>query len=70
MNNNEKNEIYIYLYLDSAGINPARDMGPRLVTRFFGGWGKDSMTDWIVYLVGPMIGGPIGAFLADKVLMA
>jgi hypothetical protein len=52
----------------SAGINPARDMGPRLVS-LFGHWGSDSMTDWLPFFIGPLIGGPIGAFLADKVLL-
>jgi hypothetical protein len=48
----------------SAGINPARDMGPPLVT-LFGHWGSDSMTDWLPFFIGPLIGGPIGAFLAN-----
>jgi hypothetical protein len=52
----------------SAEINPARDMGPRLVT-LFGHWGSDSMTDWLPFFIGPLIGGPSGAFLADKVLL-
>jgi glycerol uptake facilitator protein len=50
-----------------AGINPARDFGPRLVTLFFG-WGKASLQDAWVYIAGPLIGGPIGAALADLVL--
>ncbi len=52
----------------SAGINPARDLGPRLVT-LLGHWGFSSMTNWLPYLIGPMIGGPIGAFLADTALL-
>jgi glycerol uptake facilitator protein len=52
----------------SAGINPARDLGPRLVT-LFGHWGAASMTNWLPYVIGPFIGGPIGAFVADRVLL-
>jgi len=53
--------------LTGSGINPARDFGPRLVTSIFG-WGLASFRGALVYIVGPLIGGPIGAFLADKVL--
>lgn len=53
--------------LTGAGINPARDMGPRLVTRVMG-WGPASMTGWLPYLVGPLVGGPIGASIAEYVL--
>jgi len=54
--------------LTGAGINPARDFGPRLVT-LFAGWGTPALTDAWVYIVGPLIGGPIGAFIADILLM-
>lgn len=50
-----------------AGINPARDFGPRLATCFFG-WGGAALKDSIAYIVGPLIGGPIGAYVADNVL--
>lgn len=53
--------------LTGAGINPARDLGPRLVTNM-AGWGRAAMTNWGAYIFGPLIGGPLGAFLADKVL--
>jgi glycerol uptake facilitator-like aquaporin len=56
-------------WYDSAGINPARDLGPRLVT-VFSGWGMAAMKDFPVYIAGPLIGGPIGAILADFVLFA
>lgn len=52
-----------------AGINPARDLGPRLVTLFMG-WGTPAMNGSLVYIAGPMIGGPIGAFLADLILFS
>ena len=61
---------YLILWVvrtSSGGINPARDMGPRLVT-VFGHWGRAAMTDWFPYILGPLIGGPVGAFLADRVL--
>lgn len=53
--------------LTGAGINPARDLGPRLVT-LCAGWKSAAMTNVWVYIIGPLIGGPIGALLADKVL--
>lgn len=52
----------------SASFNPARDMGPRLVT-VVARWGRPAMKDFLPYLLAPLIGGPIGAFLADRVLM-
>jgi glycerol uptake facilitator-like aquaporin len=51
----------------SAGLNPARDLGPRLVT-LAARWGAGSMKDFLPYLVGPLIGGPLGAFLAETVV--
>ncbi|HMP04132.1 MAG TPA: MIP family channel protein [Gemmatales bacterium] len=45
-------------------INPARDLGPRLFT-YFAGWGPEVFTAkddwWIVPVVGPLIGGVVGA---------
>jgi MIP family channel proteins len=55
--------------LTNAGINPARDLGPRIALSF-AGWGMASFKNWWVYSVGPLIGGPIGAFLVEKLLMA
>jgi glycerol uptake facilitator-like aquaporin len=55
-------------YLNRAALNPARDFGPRLVT-VVARWGTVGFTDCLPYLLGPIFGGPIGAFLADKVLM-
>lgn len=53
--------------LTGAGINPARDLGPRAVT-LIGGWGSEAMENFLPYTVGPLIGGPIGAALADLML--
>ncbi|UJA21825.1 aquaporin family protein [Thermoleophilia bacterium SCSIO 60948] len=53
-------------------INPARDFGPRLLA-FFAGWGENALPGtstatnayfWIP-IVGPLLGGAIGAFIYD-----
>jgi glycerol uptake facilitator-like aquaporin len=59
------NLVFVLFY--SAGINPARDLGPRIAV-ILAGWGTAGFTDGIVYLLAPLVGGPIGAFIADKVL--
>jgi len=47
-------------------MHPARDFGPKLFT-FLNGWGAISMTggrdipDFLVPLIAPVIGGPLGA---------
>jgi glycerol uptake facilitator-like aquaporin len=42
----------------SASLNPARDLGPRLVVATIGRWGwAVAFRDWLPYLVGPMVGG-------------
>lgn len=51
-------------YLEAWAINPARDFGPRLFA-FFAGWGPQALPApdnyWWIPIVGPLIGGPIGA---------
>lgn len=52
-------------------INPARDFGPRLLTSL-AGWGGQVFTAnnyyfWIP-IVGPFIGGPLGAIVYDKLV--
>eukprot|EP00586_Coscinodiscus_wailesii_P002746 CAMPEP_0172490566 /NCGR_PEP_ID=MMETSP1066-20121228/21037_1 /TAXON_ID=671091 /ORGANISM="Coscinodiscus wailesii, Strain CCMP2513" /LENGTH=274 /DNA_ID=CAMNT_0013259095 /DNA_START=101 /DNA_END=925 /DNA_ORIENTATION=- len=54
--------------LTGSGINPARDLGPRLVT-LFAGWGGVSLQGWWVYVFAPLVGGPIGAAIADMCLV-
>lgn len=59
--------------LTQAGLNPARDFGPRVVA-WITGWGDIAFPGpkygfW-VYIVGPSIGGPIGAMLYTYVLNA
>jgi glycerol uptake facilitator protein len=57
--------------LTQAGFNPARDFGPRLVAYMFG-WGEVAIPGpqnifWI-YIVGPLIGAPLGGILHDWIL--
>jgi MIP family channel proteins len=52
-------------------INPARDLGPRLFTAI-GGWGGEvfranNFYFWVP-IVGPLIGGPLGAFVYDALI--
>eukprot|EP00658_Telonema_sp_P-2_P006293 TRINITY_DN12405_c0_g1_i6.p1 TRINITY_DN12405_c0_g1~~TRINITY_DN12405_c0_g1_i6.p1 ORF type:complete len:369 (-),score=76.18 TRINITY_DN12405_c0_g1_i6:360-1466(-) len=60
--------ISIYAPLTQAGWNPARDFGPRLVAACTG-WGEIAIpgprNGFWVYIVGPMLGAPVGAGLHD-----
>lgn len=63
--------LALYAPITQAGWNPARDFGPRLVA-WMAGWGEVAIPGpqngfWI-YIVGPMIGGPMGAWLAECLL--
>jgi glycerol uptake facilitator protein len=61
-------------YGTNAGyaINPARDLGPRLLT-FFAGWGNKAFPGngdwfsnyWWIPIAGPLIGGVIGVLIYD-----
>ncbi|KAA6324010.1 Glycerol uptake facilitator protein, partial [termite gut metagenome] len=59
--------IWLIAPLTQAGLNPARDFGPRLVTWLFG-WGDAAFPDrcggffW-VYILAPIAGGLIAALL-------
>ena len=60
--------ISLFAPLTQAGWNPARDFGPRLVA-FFAGWGEMAIPGprggfW-AYIIGPMIGAPLGAALHE-----
>ena len=58
--------------LTQAGLNPARDFGPRLVA-WVGGWGDAAFPDrhggffW-VYILAPMVGAALAALFFSKVL--
>jgi MIP family channel proteins len=63
--------LALYAPITQAGWNPARDFGPRLVASM-AGWGEVAIPGprngfWI-YIVGPCLGGPIGAWLAEFLL--
>lgn len=58
--------------LTQAGLNPARDFGPRMITWIFG-WGKASFPDtsggfFFVYILAPVLGGQAAGLLFTKVL--
>lgn len=61
--------ISVIAPLTQAGFNPARDFGPRIVA-CIAGWGSVAMKGWWLYVVAPLIGAPLGAWVADKVLYA
>lgn len=63
--------IGVFGPLTHAGWNPARDFGPRIVA-FFAGWGSIAIPGpsggfW-AYIVGPLIGAPIGAAVHEFLL--
>lgn len=44
-------------------MNPARDLGPRIITHL-AGWGAANLSyGWWAYSAGPMIGGILGGAL-------
>ncbi len=58
--------------LTQAGINPARDFGPRMVSWIMG-WGKAAFPDqyggfFFVYILAPVLGGIIASVFFVKVL--
>jgi glycerol uptake facilitator protein len=58
--------------LTQAGLNPARDFGPRMVA-LLTGWGDASFPDqrggfFLVYIFGPILGGILAALFFMKVL--
>jgi len=58
--------------LTQAGINPARDFGPRMVAWIFG-WGDAAFPDKVggffwVYILAPILGGSIAAIFFVKIL--
>lgn len=59
--------IAVLAPLTQAGFNPARDFGPRIIA-FLAGWKTVAFQGWWVYVLAPLLGAPVGAALADKVL--
>jgi glycerol uptake facilitator protein len=58
--------------LTQAGLNPARDFGPRLVSWLFG-WGDAAFPDraggfFFVYILAPVIGGSLASLFFVRVL--
>jgi glycerol uptake facilitator protein len=65
--------ISVLAPLTQAGLNPARDLGPRLFA-LLAGWGSIALPGpngvWWAYIVGPFLGGPLGATLYDLLIRA
>ena len=60
--------ICVLAPITQAGFNPARDFGPRLIA-LSAGWGYSiAMKKFWVYIIGPLIGAPLGALLFEIVL--
>lgn len=58
--------------LTQAGLNPARDLGPRLIAWLFG-WGSAAFPDhsggfFFVYILAPVLGGILASLFFIKVL--
>ncbi|MBD9357305.1 aquaporin family protein [Methylomonas sp. EbA] len=58
--------------LTQAGLNPARDFGPRMVA-FLMGWNDAAFPDqdggfFFVYIVGPLLGGIVAAVFVVRIL--
>ena len=64
--------IFFVAPLTQAGLNPARDFGPRLVAWLMG-WGDAALPDavggWFwVYILAPIVGGAVAALLFKYIL--
>jgi glycerol uptake facilitator protein len=64
--------IFFVAPLTQAGLNPARDFGPRIVA-FLMGWGDAALPDavggWFwVYILAPILGGAVAAILFKYIL--
>ena len=64
--------IFFVAPLTQAGLNPARDFGPRVVAWLMG-WGSAALPDavggWFwVYILAPILGGTIAALLFKYIL--
>mmetsp|Transcript_18934 Transcript_18934/g.24085 ORF Transcript_18934/g.24085 Transcript_18934/m.24085 type:complete len:331 (-) Transcript_18934:34-1026(-) len=55
--------------LTGCGMNPARDLGPRLIAATLGGLGKAALhPSWWVYSIGPVIGAIAGGYVYQAAL--
>lgn len=64
--------ISVLAPLTQAGLNPARDFGPRLFA-YLAGWGQVAIPGprggfFTVYILGPLVGGSLSALFFAKVL--
>lgn len=64
--------ISIIAPLTQAGLNPARDFGPRLVA-YLAGWGEIAIPGpkggfFVVYILAPVLGGILAAFIFTKII--
>lgn len=64
--------ICILAPLTQAGLNPARDLAPRLFA-WLAGWGEAAFPDrrggfLVIYVVAPLIGGTAAALFFDRLL--
>ena len=59
--------ICIFGPVTGCGMNPARDLGPRLVT-LLTGWGSAALTAGWVYTLGPCVGACLGAHAYKQTL--
>lgn len=59
--------ICVIAPLTQAGLNPARDLGPRIVA-WLAGWEGVAFTKWWLYVLAPIVGAPIGAALAENLM--
>ncbi len=64
--------ISVIAPLTQAGLNPARDLSPRLFSMLMG-WGKAALPDdkcgfFVVYILGPILGGSIAALIFTRII--
>ena len=50
-------------------LNPARDFAPRIVA-YFAGWTGVAFRGAWLYAVAPLVGAPVGAWVADSLLFS
>jgi len=51
--------VSVFGPITQCGMNPARDLGPRLVT-VLAGWGPAALNSWWIYSLGPIAGAVLG----------